>query len=141
MNFLSFYRLSVLSSALFVLLAIILMFAPVQMLASWGVELTNSVGLAVRRIAALYAGIAVMFFIARNAEHSTTRTAIITGTITSCLILAILGIYELSVGHASSGILSAVFVEVVLSLLFIAVSRSDSQSINRNGNANLKTER
>jgi hypothetical protein len=35
MKFLSFYRLSVLSSALFVLLAIILMFAPVQMLASW----------------------------------------------------------------------------------------------------------
>jgi lysylphosphatidylglycerol synthetase-like protein (DUF2156 family) len=136
MNFLSFYRLSVLSSALFVLLAIILMFAPVQMLASWGVELTNSVGLAVRRIAALYAGIAVMFFIARNAEHSTTRTAIITGAIISCLILAILGVYELSVGNASSGILSAVFIEVVLSLLFIIVSRSDTQSINRNSNAN-----
>lgn len=136
MKFLSFYRLSVLSSALFVLLAIILMFAPVQMLASWGVELTNSVGLAVRRIAALYAGIAVMFFIARNAEHSITRTAIITGAIISCLILAILGVYELSVGHASSGILSAVFIEVVLSLLFIIVSRSDTQSINRNSNAN-----
>jgi hypothetical protein len=141
MKFLSFYRLSVLSSALFVLLAIILMFAPVQMLASWGVELTNSVGLAVRRIAALYAGIAVMFFIARNAEHSTTRTAIITGAIISCLILAILGVYELSVGNASSGILSAVFIEVVLSLLFIIVSRSDTQSINRNSNANLKNAR
>ena len=121
MKFLSFYRLSVLTSILFVVLAVILMFAPAQMLTSWGVELTTSVGLVVRRIAALYTGVAVMFFLARNAEHSTTRTALITGTIISCSILALLGIYEFSSGHATSGILTAVFVEVVLVLAFLYV--------------------
>jgi len=41
MKLFTFYRLSVFSSILFILLAIILMFAPTQMLASWGVELTT----------------------------------------------------------------------------------------------------
>lgn len=124
MKLLSFYRLSVFSSILFIFLAIILMFAPVQMLAGWGVDLTTSVGLVVRRIAALYAGIAVMFFMARNAEHSTTRTALIYGTVTSCSILALLGIYEFSAGHATSGILPAVFIEVALVLGFLYVGRA-----------------
>lgn len=118
---LSFYRLSVLTSILFVVLAIILMFAPAQMLAGWGVALTTSVGLVVRRIAALYTGLAVMFFFARNAEHSTTRTALIYGTITGCMILAILGVYEFATGHAASGILAAVTIEVALVLAFLYV--------------------
>ncbi len=121
MKFLSFHRLSVFSSILFVVLAIILIFAPAQMLTSWGVELTTSVGLVARRIAALYTGLAVMFFMVRNAEHSTTRTALITGTITACSILALLGVYEFSTGHATSGILTAVFVEVALLLAFLYV--------------------
>ena len=121
MKFLTFYRLSVFSSILFVLLAVILMFAPDKMLAGWGVELTDSVGLLARRIAALYTGIAVMYFLARNAEHSTTRTALIYGTITACLLLAALGAYEFSVGHATSGILPAVFIEVALVIAFAYV--------------------
>lgn len=121
MKLLSFYRLSVFSSILFTVLSIILLFAPVMMLSAWGVELTDSVGLVARRIAALYAGIAVMYFLARNAEHSATRTALIVGTITACLILAILGVYEFAAGHASNGILVSVFIEVVLILAFLYV--------------------
>lgn len=134
MKLLSFYRLSVFSSILFVLLAIILMFAPAQMLTSWGVELTSSGGLLARRIAALYTGIAVMFFMARNAEHSTTRTALIYGTITSCLLLAALGAYEFSVGHATSGILPAVFTEVALVLAFayVGCACNNTNSLNKN---------
>jgi lysylphosphatidylglycerol synthetase-like protein (DUF2156 family) len=134
MKLLSFYRLSVFSSILFVLLAIILMLAPAQMLTSWGVELTSSGGLLARRIAALYTGIAVMFFMARNAEYSTTRTALIYGTIISCLILATLGAYEFSVGHASSGILPAVFIEVALVLAFayVGCACNNTNSLNKN---------
>lgn len=122
MKLLSFYRLSVVTSILFVVLATILMFAPVQMLSGWGVELTTEVGLVVRRIAALYTGLAVMFFMVRNAEHSTTRTALIYGTITGCMLLAFLGVYEFAKGHASSGILTAVIIEVTLVLAFLYVS-------------------
>ncbi len=84
-------------------------------------EFSTAVGLVGRRAAALYAGIAVMFFSARNAEHSATRTALITGTITSCSILALLGVYEFATGHATSGILTAVFIEVTLVLAFLYV--------------------
>ena len=121
MKLLSFYRLSVFSSILFTVLSFILMFAPVLMLSAWGVELTDSVGLVARRIAALYAGIAVMYFFARNAAHSETRTALIVGTITACLILAILGVYEFATGHASNGILVSVLIEVILILAFLYV--------------------
>ncbi len=121
MKFLSFHRLSVLTSILFILLAVILMFAPAMMLTGWGVELTTEVGLVVRRIAALYTGLAVMFFFVRNAEHSTTRTALIYGTITGCMLLACLGVYEFVIGHATSGILTAVFIEVALVLAFLNV--------------------
>lgn len=121
MKLLSFYRLSVFSSILFAVLAIILMFAPVLLLSAWGVDLTDSTGLVTRRIGALYAGIAVMYFIVRNAAHSTTRTALIVGTITACLILAILSVYEFATGHASSGILISVVIEVVLIMAFLYV--------------------
>lgn len=141
MKFLSFYKLSVLTSILFVFLASILMFVPDKMLTGWGVELTIASGLLARRIAALYTGLAVMFFMVRNAEHSTTRAALIYGMITSCMILALLGVYEFSTGHATSGILSAVFIEVVLSLLFMIVCCSGSKSNSRNSNAKSKTDR
>lgn len=121
MKLLSFYRLSIFCSILFTVLFIILMFAPVMMLSAWGVELTDSVGLVARRIAALYAGIAVMYFFARNAAHSATRTALIVGTITACSILAILGVYEYVARHASGGILISVLIEVVLVLAFLYV--------------------
>lgn len=125
MNFLTFYRLSVFSSILFVSLAIIMMFAPGGMLAGWGVELTTSVELVVRRIAALYVGIGVMFFMARNAEHSTIRTALILGTIIACVLLALLGVYEFATGHATGGILISVLIEVVLVLAFWYVGSTD----------------
>lgn len=118
---LSFYRLAVFTSALFLILAMIWMFAPVQLLSGWGVELSTAAGLVGRRAAALYAGIAVMFFMARNAAPSTTRTALIYGMITSCTILALLGVYEFATGHATSGILTAVFIEVALVLAFLYV--------------------
>jgi hypothetical protein len=121
MKSLSFYRLSVFSSILFTALSIILMFAPIMMLSAWGVELTDSVGLVTRRIAALYAGIAVMYFYARNAAHSATRTALIVGTITACLILALLGVYEFIAGHASGSILISVLIEIVLVLAYLYV--------------------
>jgi len=121
MKIFSFYRVSVITSIFLLLLAGIFMFAFGNILASWGIDVTVAVGLLAKRIAAVYTGFAVMLFVARNAEHSTTRTAIIYGVIASCLILAILGTYELYVGHATSGILPGVFIEIALVLAFMYV--------------------
>jgi hypothetical protein len=134
MKFLNFYRLSVFTAIVFLLLAIILVFAPAQMLTSWGIGLTISVGLMARRIAALYTGIAVMFIMARNAEHSATRTALIYGIITSCLFLATLGAYEFTLGHTSSGILPAVLIEVALAVAFMYVGCACNNASKHNKN-------
>lgn len=118
MKFLTFYRVSIVTSILLLLLASVLMFAPAQMLTSWGIELTEALGVLARRIAAVYIGISVMLFFARNAEHSPARTAIIYGVRTTCLLLAALGAYEFSLGHVTSGILPAIIIEIAIVIAF-----------------------
>ena len=135
---LNFRTLALFTALLFFLLAVILLTAPGVMLASWGVEFSTAAGLIARRNAALSAGIAVMFFMARNAEHSTTRTALIRGIMTSCLILAYLGVYEFSVGHANNSILGAVFIEVALVLAYLYVGCSCSKTNGRNKKQGIK---
>lgn len=61
-----------------------------------------------------------MFFSARNAEPSPARSALLKGAAVVCLMLAVLGIFELATGHAEVGILVAVFIEVALTLTFLA---------------------
>jgi hypothetical protein len=118
---LNFRNLALLSAILFLSLALIWMFAPDLALSSWGVEFSPEVGLVARRAAALYAGIGVMFFLARNAEPSPARSALLGGAIVTCLVLAVLGVFELATGHAKVGILTAVFIEVALVMAFLAV--------------------
>jgi hypothetical protein len=123
---LTFRRLAILSAIIFFSLALVFMFAPHAMLSNWGVEFSYSAGLMARRGAGVFAGIGVMLFSARNAEPSPTRSALIKGVIVGCLILAALGVFELATGHAGFGILSAVLVEVGLTLAFLYVGRTKS---------------
>ena len=119
---LSFYTLAIVTAGLFSLLAILWMFAPAAFLAAWGVKDSAEARLVGRRVAALYAGVAIMFFIARNEAPSMHRTALVYGLISACLILAILGYYEWLAGKARKGILAAVLMELVLSLLFMQIT-------------------
>lgn len=115
---LNFRSLAILSALLFFALAFTWMFAPDLVLSSWGVELSYPVDLIGRGAAALYAGFGVMFFLARNAEPSAARSALITGFMVSCSVLAALGVFELVTGHVERGILAAVLIEVALVLAF-----------------------
>lgn len=127
---LNFRNLAILASCLFSALAIIWMFAPNLFLASWGVDFSSSAALIGRRAGAVYAGVGLMLFLARNAEPSLTRSALVRGVVFACLILATLGIFELATGHANSGILGAVFTEVALVLAFLYVNRTDTAHAN-----------
>lgn len=117
---LNFRNLAIPTSFIFFALALTWMLAPNLFLASWGVDFSSSAELVGRRGAALYAGIGVMFFSARNAEPSPARSALLKGAAVVCLMLAVLGIFELATGHAEVGILVAVFIEVALTLTFLA---------------------
>lgn len=121
---LHFRTLAILTALLFFALALTWMFAPNLVLSSWGVEISYPVELIGRRAAALYAGVGVMFFLARNAEPSVARSALIRGIQLSGLILAALGAFEFVTGHAERGILVAVLVEIALVLAFSCVECS-----------------
>jgi hypothetical protein len=122
---LDFRSLAILSALVFFSLAFTWMLAPDLLLSNWGVELSSSAEVVGRRGAALYAGMGVMFFSARNAEPSPARSALLGGAIVTCLILAVLGVFELATGHVGVGILTAVFIEIALVLAFLIVNFKD----------------
>lgn len=126
---LSFRRVATLIALSFFTLALTLLFAPHVLLADWGLDVTASVAVVCRRAAALFAGIALMLFLARNAEPSSTRSALITGLVFSCLMLAALGCFELVVGHVTPRILVAVFIEVMFALALLHAGRGRSGAV------------
>jgi hypothetical protein len=115
----SFHTLALVTAGIFLLIAIVWLFAPARFLTAWGVKDSAETRLIGRRVAALYAGVAVMFFIARDAEPSLPRTALSVGLVSTCLLLAISGVVEWLQGRASKGILAAAVIELLLSLLFV----------------------
>lgn len=120
-----FRPLAIMISALFLALALLWMFAPQRLLEGWGLVLTPMVELLGRRAAALYAGVAVMFWLARNAPASLARAGMSNGLAVACLLLAVLGVFELLVGHVTGGILIAVAIEVALAVALLQLAFTD----------------
>ena len=124
----AFRYLTIFSALLFFVLAVIWMFAPATLLANWGVAFDGgTTGLVGRRAAPLYAGMGVALLLARNAPPSPARTAVVAGFVTTCLLLALLGLVEWVVGNVAAGILPAVLVEVGLALAFLFVVRAEGR--------------
>ena len=133
---LRFRPLATSTALLFFALSAILMFRPAGMLANWGVGFDESIGLVCRRAAALYAGVGLMLFLARKAEPSPARSALVSGFIFVCVTLAGLGAFELASGRVNSGILSAILIEVSLALAYRFVARAErinAKQLNRGG--------
>jgi hypothetical protein len=128
---LSFRNLAIVIALLFLVLAFTWMFAPQRLLMEWGIALTPSASVVGRRAAALYAGVAIMFWSARNAEPSPARSALIKGLAVACLMLASLGVFEWTTGHATPGILVAAFIEVMLTLALLYVGWKSSGTVLR----------
>lgn len=124
-----FRHLVVVSALVFWALAVAWMLMPAQMLANWGVGFSSEAGLVSRRAAALYLGVGVMLFLARDAGPSVARSALVAGFVTACLTLAALGVFELLSGHANPGILAAVAIEVLFSLAFLSVQHRERHHV------------
>lgn len=110
----SFRNLAILCALVCFVLSFIWLFAPQFLLSLWSVELSSPSDFIARRSAALFAGLAITFYLVRNAEPSPARSAIATGFSVACFFLAALGIFELATGHAGIGILSAIVTEIIL---------------------------
>jgi hypothetical protein len=116
-----FKRLALATTGVCLALVAVWLVAPRALLAFWGVPsaagpLADLMG---RRTAALFAGLGLMLFLARNAEASGARTALARSFALACVGLAFSGVYELWAGHASVGILGASLVEAALALGFL----------------------
>lgn len=78
-----------------------------------------------KRAGMLFLGFATLLFYSRNAETSSTRSAISLGLIVAMAGLAMLGAYEYFRGYAGIGIWLAVFTEASFAIGYIFVLRSD----------------
>jgi hypothetical protein len=124
---LQFKSVATVSSLVFVALALTMVFAPHLIVADWALDVTTSVEVVCRRAGALFAGLAVMLFSARDAEPSVARSALINGVMAVFVLLAALGLYELNAGSVNSKILIPVFIEVAMLLAFVLAARGKSK--------------
>ena len=104
-----------------------------RVVASTGLEYTMAVSVVCRRAVALFTGSAVMLFLARNAEPSPARSALIMAMVVSCLMLAALGCIELVVGHVAPKILIPMSIEITFALAMLHVGRGNKKAFVRPG--------
>lgn len=124
---LTFNSLAIVIALLFSMLALAWLFVPQRLLAEWAIASSLSTIVVSRRMAPLYAGIAVMFWLARKAEPSLARLALVRGLTVACLLLAALGVFELVAGHAAPGILVAVAIEAMLTIALLYLGRTEKR--------------
>jgi hypothetical protein len=94
----------------------------------WQLDPTAGVLLLGRRNGALYLGLSFMFFLARSVGPSTSRTALCSGTVLACFLLALTGLHALTTGLVGLGILISVAVELLLAAGFLRVLVIDRRS-------------
>ena len=95
------------------------------LVARWDIEPTESVLLFGRRLGAAYLGLSVIFWLARTLAPSPARSALATGAVVTCSVLAILGIYDWSAGHAAAPILISSALEAFLAISFLRIRVAD----------------
>ncbi len=122
---LRFRPLTTVTALLFFALSALFMFQPEIVLANWGVGFDEPTSVVSRRAAVLYAGVGLMLFLARKAEPSPARSALVSGFVFICAILAGLGVFEMASGRVNSGILPAVVGEVILAITYLLIARSE----------------
>lgn len=117
------------ASALCATLFCVWMFAPAHLLQLWGVSYSDSVGIVARRNGALFAGFALMLFLASEVPASIARIGICAGIALSCALLAALGVFEFAGGRVAAGIGAAIIVEIAMATVFARIWRADQASL------------
>ena len=103
------------------LLGLRFIFAGGGVLKEWGIELTAGALILFRRLGVIYLGLALMFFLGRNAAPSDFRSAVCLVMGGAVAVLACLGLFEFRARRASAGIFRSVVGEAVLAVVFVWV--------------------
>ena len=101
------------------LLGLRFVFAGGGVLKEWGVEATAGALILFRRLGVIYLGLALMFFLGRNAAPSDFRSAVCLVMAGAAAVLASLGLFEFLARRAGAGIFRSVVGEAVLSAAFL----------------------
>jgi hypothetical protein len=117
----SFKITAVITAIVTFVLGVVYLFAGSLAIGRWQIEPTESLLLFGRRLGALYLGLSIIFFLVRSATASDVRSALSIGTVVVCSLLAFLGIYEFSAGHAGPAILFSAAIESFLALCYIRI--------------------
>ena len=120
-----FKNIAVVTAIIAFVLGIGYLFFGSLIIGRWQIEPTNSVLLLGRRMGSLYLGLSIIFFLLRSLAMSIARTALIIGVAVTLSLLALLGLYEYSVGSVGSGILVSVVIEAILAIGYIIVFFND----------------
>ena len=121
----NFKNIAVLTAIIAFVLGIGYLFFGSLIIGRWQIEPTNSVLLLGRRMGSLYLGLSIIFFLLRSLAMSIARTALIIGAAVTLSLLALLGLYEYSVGSLGSGIFVSVVIEAILAIGYIIVFFND----------------
>lgn len=115
-----------LCAAVCLALSIVWIAVPQLLLELWQVGFTDESGLVGRRAGALFLGAGVAFFVAREAQPSRLRSAMLLSACLACVALAVLGIVEFATAHAGPHILGAVALELLMAAALAWASRERS---------------
>jgi len=101
------------------LLGIRFIFAGGSVLKEWGLEVTPGSIIVCRRIGVIYLGIALMFFLGRDAAPSGFRIAVCLVSGGMIAVLSGLGLFEFLSRRVSAGIFASVVAEAVIAAGFL----------------------
>jgi hypothetical protein len=125
----SFKNIAVVTSLIALVLGIGYLFFGSFLIGRWQIEPTNNVLLLGRRMGILYIGLSIIFFQTKSLNLSKARTALSIGAASTLSLLAIMGIYEYSMGRVGAGILASVVIESLLSLGYIIILIKDRKAM------------
>jgi hypothetical protein len=117
----SFRTVAVITAIVIFALGVGYLFAGALVMSRWQIQSTDGVLLLGRRMGGLYLGLSVTYFLARSAPVSIARTALSAGSAVALSLVALLGVYEFTAGHAGLGILVSVVIESVLALGYVRI--------------------
>lgn len=121
----TFRAIATITSVLLFLLGVGYLFAGATVVGRWDLQATEGVLLVARRIGAIYVGLSVLFFMAKNVSASPARTAMSAGGVAVLSLLVILGVYEFLGGRVGAGIFVSVGIESLLAIGYIIVLIAD----------------
>ena len=119
-----FRSVATLGATLFSVLAVAFFAVPNVVTAAWGLLLEGDAAFMGQRLAAAFAGFAVMLFLVRDAPASPARRAVAFGVATALLLVACVGVLGMIQDTVGGGILLAIVVEVVIGAALILSGRT-----------------